>query len=171
MTKLLDSGYLETDDPVVAALFLDEDVLGFDDERQEWLIYLIEVGKDHLFAEDKYIEYPIRIPAKTVANVCGIDTNSATTRQFLMADILSALWDEERCDYSTGSVYDWIAKHIKKTINTTPYHGEWRPIEEYQGEIPALVTNGITTDLYTYKYELHWATHFIVLPPLPDKEK
>ena len=69
MTKLRDDGYLETDDAVVAACFLGRNArfIFFDTkEISDGLYAVLTIRQDGWNNHD----YPIFIPAKTVAEVC-----------------------------------------------------------------------------------------------------
>ena len=71
MTELLESGYLSTDDPVVAACFLGRMVYWDETLEDEWDYRLEAVAKERcdVFADGDpdFITYPILIPAKVVA--------------------------------------------------------------------------------------------------------
>lgn len=70
MTRLLETGYMETDDPVVAACFLGgtevmvEELEDIVVRRKLFGVAIISVRCDAVYP------YPILIPADTVAEVC-----------------------------------------------------------------------------------------------------
>ena len=69
MTRLNDDGYLETDDPVVAACFLGQEGLieGLDDFLDS--VGTLTIGFCDSEGNESTTDYPIRIPAATVAEV------------------------------------------------------------------------------------------------------
>ena len=71
-TRLLDSGYLETDDPVVAACFLGKGFFPtlFNGKRSFGIMTLLLVSPDGVLPGVD-VKFPYFIPAATVAEVYG----------------------------------------------------------------------------------------------------
>lgn len=111
MTKLRDDGYLETDDPVVAACFIGKEthsdhMLGHIGQQIMWLFELCAPAKSQVLGEDDcWYLYPILIPAKTVAEVAtdeeGDESNAAVVIG-LYQDPIDNLY-----------LADWLRKHAK----------------------------------------------------------
>jgi len=110
MTTLKDDGYLETDDPVVAVCFLDEKIR-FERDHTDSLVELVGVSKDRVdvyppagLAVDER-EYPILIPAKTVAEVWK---DADPVKLSALAAATSG-----RCD-NPFPMFDWLTTHTKE---------------------------------------------------------
>ena len=111
MTKLRDDGYLETDDPVVAACFIEKVVdVCFEkdsDEMSSPEVYweplkLYAVAKHCVYISDfDKGSYPILIPAKTVAEVCDAVPGQRRTLIVLSIDN----WDVG------GKLEVWLQAH------------------------------------------------------------
>ena len=109
MTTLRDDGYLETDDPVVAACFLGKTVrittLGGWTESKMWRINRRYV--DLVACENA--SYPIRIPASTVAEVeCH---NIGTEAHWLM------LCHSVDPTGSQRTLIAWLRQHTQETTD------------------------------------------------------
>lgn len=104
MTRLTDDGYLETSDPVVAACFIGERAWSRNSpelsnpEGIHWSFEMLMAGPLTVLGTDQIVyEYPIRIPAQTVAEAWREEP--ATTAFMVL--------------YTIGPVklHDWLAKH------------------------------------------------------------
>lgn len=104
MTKLRDDGYLETDDPVVAACFLGKTVFS---ERKEQCFELEEVSKAQPYGHfiKPVIAYPILIPARTVAEV--YDSGDTFTH--------AVLGSIGMYEHPTMTLDDWLRTHTEAT--------------------------------------------------------
>ena len=105
MTKLRDDGFMETDDPVVAACFLDKEfpdgsmVVGLDIEGVQWFDENTQTFSNHAF--------PILIPAKTVAEVIADAVHGSLTWFVIVATIPVA--------DGTMAGGDWVLKTWTRT--------------------------------------------------------
>ncbi len=106
MTTLRDDGYLETDDPVVAAGFLEYDVkipdtpLDFEIEHVGWNHIILRYG-----GEAGRYDYPILVPASRVAEVeCG---NSGIEPHWLM------LCHSVDVTGSQHTLIQWLRQHTQ----------------------------------------------------------
>jgi hypothetical protein len=115
MTRFSDDGYLETDDPVVAACFLGCVVMS--PRRRRYAsdrLPLLSIGCDQVELQTageqsaSYL-YPILVPAVSVAVVCGWFTTD-TPNERTVLDIYSgmgwhdiALWIAEHLDIKEGA--------------------------------------------------------------------
>ena len=108
MTKLLDSGYLETDDPVVAVCFLEREaprdtLYSVSDNHCE--IIAPEGGEDgDLTVQNQ--AYPILVPASTVAEVVD-------ARRYLGGHIKE--WGIIEMYVGRDSLTEWLRKHTQAT--------------------------------------------------------
>ena len=103
MTKLRDDGHLETDDPVVAACFINHDVrrMGFNGRDIDEPRKVYRVGPDGvLFYGIVSVGYPILIPAKTVAEVV-LDHAGKATSEYVV------LHEYANCDLD--AIDEWLA--------------------------------------------------------------
>ena len=99
MTRLRDDGYLETDDPVVTACFLNRKV------RQclrKGFIKLLGVYSEFWDACGVMTPYPLLIPAATVAEVWEAG-------DVFVNQVLGAIGMYEHPTYTLG---DWLRAHI-----------------------------------------------------------
>ena len=105
MTTLRDDGYLETDDPVVAACFMGRDICGMscNSDRQEAYdietFYLRSVDTSGGCSVNGIYCYPLLIPASTVAEVWGL-----ISAAFLLL-----------CGIESIAMFNWIRKHTEDT--------------------------------------------------------
>ena len=127
MTRLLDTGFLETNDPVVAACFLkraisarslDEmnDDLTMPKYADWWDCILNEVGPEHvcwMYEEGSPTTpmgpYPILIPASVVAEVCGFgrtDEEEVPDSEVVVRQILHILAHPPTLGY-------WLTEHTE----------------------------------------------------------
>ncbi len=106
MTQLLDSGYLETDDCVVAAPFIGK-VVFYQHEDGEWIPReLAAPAEKGVFSiGGSWYPYPIRIPASAVAEVeCG---NSGIEPHWLL------LCHSVDVTGSQRTLIQWLRKHTQ----------------------------------------------------------
>ena len=110
MTTLLDTGYLETDDPVVAACFLEKMVWVEDPDGEQVERCLFTLSRCEVCSDYDY-PYPIRIPASTVAEVWG-DQPGLRLRHGV---ILAALDESSHDDDIHETLLHWIDQHTQET--------------------------------------------------------
>ncbi len=115
MTKLRDDGYLETDDPVVAACFLGQEV-GFDEPNKEAQLDAIPFDEPFLGCTNKhYIEGDtILIPAATVDEVLREDPK-------LLYTIVAPLEGPSVSDKAHACL-QWLHVHIHTHTHTEEHH-------------------------------------------------
>lgn len=115
MTRLLDTGMLETDDPVVAACFLDKLVFKRNFAGKPYALSALVIrGKDTGYPSD----WPILITARVVAEVCSFRRNATTTEDF--SDVfwhIAIALDVDNDDDGEGVLYDWLRKHVKENTH------------------------------------------------------
>lgn len=117
MTTLRDDGYLETDDPVVAACFLGKAVIGLDGAEQvqftlRQITRYAGIDQTAMTKRATAYLYPIRIPAATVAEVA----NPKTPSGYIVYLIL--LWKSQGTGSATHSkdpLSDWLRTHTEPT--------------------------------------------------------
>lgn len=107
MTTLRDDGYLETDDPVVAACFLEFDSGIIDPGICEQTIDAVCWNAWMNCSGDRY-DYPILIPAATVAKVTGFSGLYAFTNRH-EAHTLCAAGRLNR-----GALHRWLRTHTER---------------------------------------------------------
>lgn len=109
MTKLTDQGYLETDDPVVAACFLEHDVVGIDaidpdatGQLQEIAHYsgktefLVAHNRDYLAGCSKLL-----IPASVVAEAWSRDETAHKALTAILGEMELARWIVNQTHFDT----------------------------------------------------------------------
>lgn len=109
MTRLLDTGYLETDDPVVAACFIGHDI------RSGWVLHTITLDLTDLWSESEQARlataYPILIPAAVVAEVCELKKHPMKVEHWTEVTYppnLAAIIISRK---AKSPVYPWLCKH------------------------------------------------------------
>lgn len=107
MTKLRNDGYLETDDPVVAACFLRKNIEADNVHHIPGAGYLNEVHSTAVVVGWTRCLYPILIPAQTVAEMCYDDDGVSETREFSIVAMY--------LDYPNPELDDWISEHTEAT--------------------------------------------------------
>jgi len=134
MTTLKDDGYLETDSPVVAACFIGEKVTvlhhsilddecrpsRYDEDTDDYIEEdltdtLASVCSDGVWVGvETYADYPILIPAKTVAEVCGwVDVQNVSYERWTEACKPPSLTLHIIAEQTTGLSH-WLRTHTKE---------------------------------------------------------
>jgi len=107
VTKLRDNGFLETDDPVVAACFLGQNArfIFFDTkEISQGLYGVLTIRSDGWNNHD----YPILIPASVVAE--AVNLNGPISPPTFAAKVV-----EFATRVGLPELYPWLRKHTKAT--------------------------------------------------------
>ena len=132
MTRLLDTGFLETNDPVVAACFLkraisarslDEmnDDLTMPKYADWWDCILNEVGPEHvcwMYEEGSPTTpmgpYPILIPASVVAEVVGYKAGNRTTvDNVCTSNAIASYLALGSIHDGAAMIVDWLTEHTE----------------------------------------------------------